>query len=125
MSQKIVFVYNANSGLSSSMLDSAHKIFSPSTYNCNLCDITFGVFKENTVWKKFREETNLEFEFLHKDEFKVSYPESEFFNTSLPIILKDDQGVLKNFIPTEELNQLKKAEDLINLINGKEAKLTL
>lgn len=124
MSQKIVFVYNANSGLGSSMLDSAHKIFSPSTYNCNLCDITFGVFKENTIWKKFREETLLEFEFLHKDEFKKQYPKSEFLNTSLPVVLKDEGGVLKNFIPTEELNQLKKAEDLIDLINAKEAELT-
>lgn len=119
MTTKIIFVYNANSGLANTMLDSAHKIFSPSTYNCNLCDITFGVFTENMVWKKFREETDLEFVFLHKDEFKTAYTGSDFLNTSLPIILKDEGGELNSFIASEEVNTFKDASELIKAIKAK------
>ncbi|MEP0212296.1 MAG: GTPase [Cellulophaga sp.] len=119
MNTKIIFIYNANSGLGNSMLDSAHKIFSPSTYNCNLCDITFGVFTENTVWKKFRKETDLEFVFLHKDEFEAMYKGANILNTSLPIILKEEGGKLNSFISTKELNAFGEAEDLIKAIKSK------
>ena len=33
---KLIFVYNANSGKLSAALDIAHKIISPSTYQCRL-----------------------------------------------------------------------------------------
>lgn len=116
--QKLLFVYNANTGFANSMLDSAHKIFSPSTYNCNLCDITFGVFTENKVWKKFREETNLQLQFLHKDEFSKQFPKK---NTeySFPLILAQENNELSVFMAAEEVNNLKDAEELIAVIKSK------
>ena len=54
--QKLIFIYNADSGLRNMIVDSAHKILSPDTYTCSLCDIAFGAFTENSVWKKFRKE---------------------------------------------------------------------
>lgn len=118
--QKLFFVYNANTGLGNSLLDSAHKIFSPSTYNCNLCNITFGVFTENKVWKKFRKETNLQLEFLHKDEFVKKFP-SEHKKFSLPVVLKQSNGKLGIFLPAEELNSLKSAEELIYIVQKNES----
>ncbi|WP_232221892.1 hypothetical protein [Methanococcoides burtonii] len=38
----LIFVYNADSGLINEMKDYVHKIVSPSTYECNLCAITYG-----------------------------------------------------------------------------------
>lgn len=116
---KLVFVYNANAGLGNSILDSAHKIFSPATYNCNLCDITFGVFKENAVWKKFREETDLKLEFLHKDEFKEQFPKSEVLNNSLPVVFALISGAVEVIMSAEELNAMKTAEELIRSMKKK------
>ncbi|WP_276165645.1 GTPase [Zobellia alginiliquefaciens] len=114
--QKLVFIYNANSGLKSSLLDSAHKILSPSTYDCNLCDITFGVFTENKVWRKFREETDLEMEFLHKDEYQKQYA-SKFGNKfTFPIILAQTSDDLQVFVGTEEMNAIESSESLVKVI---------
>jgi hypothetical protein len=39
---KLLFVYNADSGLFNSIAEAAHKIVSPQTYRCDLCRITYG-----------------------------------------------------------------------------------
>ncbi len=114
--QKLIFIYNADSGWRNMILDSAHKIFSPDTYDCSLCDITYGAFTENTVWKNFRKETDVQMEFLHKDEFSQSYA-SKFGNKfTYPIVLTTSNNALEVFIKTEELNGLTRAEELIDLI---------
>ena len=114
--QKLIFIYNADSGLKNALLDSAHKILSPSTYDCKLCDITFGVFTEDKVWKKFREQTNLEMEFLHKDEYKKQYA-SKFGNKyTFPIILAQVDNDLQVFVGSKEMNNLEDAESLTKII---------
>ncbi len=109
---QLLFVYNANSGTQNAVLDSMHKVFSSSTYQCSLCDITFGVVSENKIWKKFREESELDLKFLHKDEFLEQYSEDVTF----PIALKLTQDGMEVFISAEELNLLKGPEELINLV---------
>jgi len=115
--KKLIFIYNADSGLRNLVIDSMHKIFSPKTYDCNLCDITFGVFTENKIWKKFRETTQFEMEFLHKDEFKKQYGSKFGFKFSFPIILDATENDLEVFVGTKELNAMINVEDLVNLIN--------
>ncbi len=39
----LIFVYNADSGLLNAINDGILKIVSPSTYQCSLCSLTFGV----------------------------------------------------------------------------------
>lgn len=114
--QKLVFIYNADSGLRNVILDSAHKILSPDTYACSLCDITFGAFTENSVWKKFRKETNLDMEFLHKDEFSKAYASKFGHKFTFPIVLAESNSGLEVFIKTEELNDLENSEALITLV---------
>lgn len=115
---KLLFIYNAKSGIGNMLLDGAHKIISPSTYECNLCDITFGAFTENKIWKQYREESELEMEFLHKDEFQEQYASKFGHKFTFPIILAVSQYGLDVFITTEKLNNLNNAEELIALING-------
>lgn len=114
--QKLVFIYNADSGLRNVILDSAHKILSPDTYACSLCDITYGAFTENSVWKKFRKETNLDMEFLHKDEFSKAYASKFGHKFTFPIVLAESNSGLEVFIKTEELNDLENSEALIILV---------
>ena len=116
MKEKLIFIYNADSGLRNMIIDGAHKIFSPSTYACNLCDITYGSFMENSIWRKFRESTSLKMEFLHKDEFKNRYASKFCYKFDYPIVLITAQGNLDVLINREELNQLVNAEDLIAMI---------
>ena len=44
MAGKLIFIYNADSGLFNTVTDIAHKIFSPETYSCNLCALTHDYF---------------------------------------------------------------------------------
>jgi hypothetical protein len=116
--QKLIFVYNADSGIRNLIMDGAHKILSPSTYACNLCDITFGNFTENGVWKKFRkqlEAQTTELEFLHKDEFAKAYKSKFGYKFTFPIILVQGND-LEIFVNTDELNELKNPEELISLL---------
>jgi len=113
---KLVFVYNANSGTRNAILDGMHKVFSPSTYQCSLCDITFGLVSENKEWKKFREESDLQMDFLHKDEFTQQIGNQVAEKYSLPIVLVKENEGLRVLVETEELNQLESAKDLIDLI---------
>ncbi|MFS4494870.1 GTPase [Maribacter sp. 2308TA10-17] len=114
--QKLIFIYNADSGIRNMIMDSAHKIFSPDTYECSLCDITYGAFTENSVWKKYRKETNLQMEFLHKDEFAKAYASKFGYKFTFPIVLAETNDGLEIFVKTEELDKAKNAEELIGLI---------
>ncbi len=118
--KKLLFIYNANSGIRNILLDGAHKILSPSTYECNLCDITFGAFTENKGWKKFRKETTMEMDFLHKDEFAKQYASKFGHKFTFPIILAATTDGLEVFVHTEELNALDNANRLIDLIQKRE-----
>ena len=67
---KLIFVYNATSGKLNALFDIAHKVINPETYECSLCALTHGAFSEKKVWSKFKENTDIEMTFLHKDEFE-------------------------------------------------------
>jgi len=114
--QKLIFIYNADAGLQNMIMDSAHKIFSPDTYECSLCNITYGVFTENSVWKKFRKATDIKMEFLHKDEFAKTYASKFGYKFTFPIVLHASEKGLEVFVKTEELDKLENSEELIQLI---------
>lgn len=122
--QKLLFVYNANSGARNAILDSMHKVFSPSTYNCNLCDITFGVMAENRAWKKFREQSNIPMSFLHRDEFAKTYASKFGHKYTFPVVLIEGNDELELFISTEELNALQSAQELIDTIQKRIKKMS-
>ena len=110
---KLIFVYNANSGKVSAIMDSLHKILSPSTYDCNLCAITFGNFSEDETWKAFRAQSEIEMEFYHKDKFLKKFRSKWLPKFDFPILLSEENGELVVFITSEELNKLENASQLI------------
>lgn len=113
--KKIIFVYNAESGIANSILDIGHKILKPDTYSCNLCSLTFGVLTENTKWKNFRKSSDSELEFLHKDEFERIYEERKNYPTILKL---DDNNELEELVSKEKLNKINNIEELIQLIEN-------
>lgn len=80
----VYFIYNANSGKLNAYLDMMHKVLSPKTYPCQLCDITYGVRKIHPEWKAFREKSKLRMVFLHKDEWEKAFPDMKI---GLPAVL--------------------------------------
>ena len=113
---RLIFVYNANSGVVNTLLHSFHKVASPSTYDCNLCALTYGSFTENEIWKNFREHAEMDMEFLHKDEFLDQFGSKWLPKYTFPIILVDHNGELEVFLNSNELNKLETAEALIQEI---------
>jgi len=71
---RLLFVYNADSGLFNALADIGHKIFSPQTYDCRLCGLTHGVLTEHKAWRAFVEGLPVACTFLHRDEFHRRYP---------------------------------------------------
>jgi len=116
---KLIFIYNANSGKLNSVIDSAHKILNPHTYNCNLCALTFDTFLENRNWKKFRKTSNVKMDFLHMNEFKKSYASKFGYKFTFPIVLIESNNELEVFITTERINELKSVEELMGEVDDR------
>jgi len=113
---KVIFVYNADSGLFNTLTDIGHKIFSPDTYNCPLCDLTHGYFTMRNEWGKFLEELDHELEFLHRDEFIKKHPDLK--NTLLPVVFVQSEHILTTLLDNIALQECKDIEQLkINIKN--------
>ena len=69
----LVFVYNADSGMLNLVKDIAHKLLSPATYPCSLCDLTYSAFGERKSWVRFRKALPVSQQYLHIDEFVSQY----------------------------------------------------
>lgn len=117
-SMKLIFVYNAVSGAVQALLDTAHKIVSPDTYPCELCDLTHGVFKEREEWLRFRESLDIPTLFLHKDEFLKQYRSKWLPKYDFPIVLIELDGNLEIAISKRELQNLKTPQDLIDAVHN-------
>ncbi len=118
--ERLVFVYNADSGLFNTMTDIAHKIFSPSTYQCNLCRITHGNFTMRNQWKEFIQSLPCKVDYLHKDEFEpgdfLHPPPAEL---DYPLILAARGGEYSILADTQAINACKSLEELTRLIESR------
>lgn len=110
---KLIFVYNASSGKLNAVLDGLHKMFSPRSYDCQLCAITFGNFSENRLWKKFREESEAEMKFYYKDQFLKQFRSKWLPKYDFPVLLVEKNGRLDVLIGAAELNTLENVNQLI------------
>lgn len=115
---RLLFVYNANSGLGSALLDVAHKVLKPSTYSCSLCQLTYGTLREKETWKRFREASNIPMAFLHKDEFAGKWGRKQLENYSFPAIFLQKGKTLELLVGTEELNAMASEKELIQRMTG-------
>ena len=110
---KIIFVYNADSGVFNLLSDIAHKMFSPQTYACNLCAITHSNFGMRKEWKAYLDSLENPLEFLHADEFKDKY---KLDAIDLPAIFIEENGALKTIADAEKINRSQTIEDLKLLV---------
>ena len=109
----LVFVYNADSGLFNAVSDAAHKIFSPRTYQCNLCALTHSAIGMRGEWKQFLHGLDVPLEFLHADELKARYGVA---GVPLPAIFKRGDENVEVLIDAESINACRTGDDLKKLI---------
>jgi hypothetical protein len=109
----LVFAYNAEGGLFNAAADMAHKVFSPQTYQCNLCALTYSTFGMHKDWKRFLATLERPLEFLHSDELKKLYGISDL---PLPAIFEKEGEQLKLLIDADSINRCSTMADLKQLI---------
>ena len=114
--RKLIFVYNANTGVVNTWLDIAHKIVSPKTYDCDLCTLTHGNFSEKRIWKTFRNTSLIDMEFHHKDEFLKKYKSKWLPKYTFPIILISDAQGLHPFMMPQDFKEIDSVGVLIEKI---------
>ena len=109
----LLFVYNADTGLFNTMADIGHKIFSPQTYSCDLCQLTHGYFSERAEWRAFVEQLGVESRFLHRDEFHREFPGQP---DALPAVFIHRDNELSLCIDSVELSRFEDLDDLMSAI---------
>ena len=112
---KLIFVYNADSGLANTVKDIGQKLFSPQTYDCLLCSLTHGTFRENPEWKAFRQNGAMEMVFLHRDEFEQQYDRK----LDYPVILREN-GSLEVAISKDQMAEFATLDGLIEAVRNLE-----
>ena len=113
--QKLVFVYNANSDLFSTVTGFAHKILSPSTYQCQLCTLTYTNFSVKREWKSFVDSLPVKTVFLYKDEFEKEFITQVHF----PAVFILQNDTVKAIISDNEIENCKSSDELKSLIVSK------
>lgn len=115
---KLVFVYNAESGVFNTLTDIAHKLFSPETYQCNLCNLTHGYFKAHDQWVSFLNDLDAEIEFLHRDEYLKKYTSQESNDIAFPAIFVKNNEELKLWIDRSVINEMSSSDELMEMIRA-------
>ena len=116
MNNKLIFIYNANSGVINLVKDFWKKTLRPSSYECNLCFQTFGAFSMKKDWKAFIKNLDIETEFLHKDEFQKKYG---LIDAKYPSAYIYENGNLRLLISDDEMNSVKSLDEMEVLVLSK------
>ncbi len=113
MTQKLQFVYNAETGYFNKLTDFAHKIISPGTYACSLCALTYGKFTMKKEWADYIQQLPMEVEFVYRNEWKFAPIRKEY-----PVIaLKSGDNRIEVLLEAEELDKIKSLDQLKEALN--------
>ena len=113
--KELIFIYNAKSGFINELVDFAHKIISPETYDCNLCAITYGAFRMKKRWADYIQSLPINSVFTHQDKLY----ENKLKNVKLPSVFLRNGIELKELISSSEINKLNELQQLIKILDKK------
>lgn len=112
--EKLVFVYNADGGLLNGIMDSAHKLFAPSTYQCALCAVTHGLIGMRSEWKDYMRSLSYETRFYHRDGFRKEWPQME---AEMPAVFFEAEAEkIELLISKQELEMVRSVGQLSALL---------
>ncbi len=112
----LMFVYNADSGLINKLKDAVHKSFSPSTYQCSLCDVTYSPIMMRSKWRSFVKSLPYNVEFTYKDIVEKQYdmPDHDFPNAWIR-----SDGQLQAWLTAKEIGACETLDELIELVRNR------
>lgn len=113
---KLVFVYNAEAGLVHGIMDSIHKLVSPSTYKCDLCAITYGLTRMKGDWRTWLARSGRSAEFFHRSDFRQAWPNVD---VQLPVILVQENDALRVLVSAAELAHIEDVGQLVAVLEGR------
>ena len=114
--QKIIFVYNAESGIANALLDYGKKYIQPDKYDCQLCMVTYGALGMKKDWKGFVKSLPYPTRFLHKDEFLKQYRNKEI---TFPTVLLQKDNQLKVLLGAKDFANINNLESLKQTLKQK------
>ena len=117
---RLIFVYNADSGRLNLAFDIAHKILSPSTYSCALCALSHGYFRMHRAWKEFVGSLGLEIVYLHRNQLS----EHHHITEKPPLILLGQGDKTTVLLDSEAISRCTKTEQLQRLILDELSKIS-
>ena len=111
---RIILVYNEGSRLFDAVSGWSHKLLSPTTYECALCKVTFGLTGMLVPWKNYIELLPFPVAFLHRDEFRRQFP--AFAALPLPVILTEKAARTEILLSAEDIRETSSLSGLIGLM---------
>ena len=117
--KKLIFIYNADTGLFNTVTDIAHKIFSPKSYECQLCKITHGWFSMHEEWSKGIEKLGCEIEYLHRDQLGERYSDLRSTLEFPCILLESETHQAQVLIKKQEIEQCSEINAMLEAITQK------
>jgi hypothetical protein len=113
--KRLVFVYNADSGLLNTLRDIWVRVTRPADDECALCSLTYGARGMDRRWRRFTRSLGLPVAFLHRDEFREEFATSPLRDVELPVAVVEDRGALVQVVPA---GQMRAAADLDRLMDA-------
>lgn len=110
----LVFVYNAKSGLTADLVGGIKKLVAPATYECRLCQLSYGVLRPKAQWQAFLSSLDQPIDVLHKDEFHKACPH---LKTELPAVFLRKGSVWQELVSAIAINTCQTTDELIALID--------
>lgn len=101
--ERLILVYAAGSGFSSSVIDSAKKLLR--LKGCSLCTITHGLAGERSQWRECRDEIGVPVEAFHHDDLPADV--AAVAGEELPCVLAEAGGELVPILGPEILDRMR------------------
>src|SRR5436309_2725239 len=86
--ERLLFIYNADSGVFSAAADSAKKLLG--IHGCALCSLTHSVIGERSEWRSCRETLGVPVAYFHRDELTPEIRRS--VGEALPVVAAQVAG---------------------------------
>lgn len=115
--KRLIIVYNANAGIAAGVMDSVHKLVSPSTYPCQLCAVSYGLVGMRREWRAFLDGLGLETVFHHRPDFRAAFPQAA--DWPLPLIAVEDAGEPHTLVSAADFAGIPDLAALIAVMHGR------
>lgn len=113
MDNRIIIVYDLDSGLMHRLLHFWYRCVSPKSDKCRLYALTSGLCGMKKEWKSFLRGLPVKTDCLYKNKFLRRYASHKF---TYPVVLNDNYGELTEIIPAQKLKEVKTLDELTVLV---------